>query len=88
MVTDSAQKRPIGLAQPTRGFADRARQFLCGLSGHDSLLHFQHGRMSLMCVLCGHETPGWDLGSAAIGRERTGASQPVQVPLVGARRAA
>jgi hypothetical protein len=50
--------------------------------------------MSLMCVLCGHETPGWDLGSAAIGRERTGASQPVhasqpvQVPLVGARRAA
>lgn len=88
MVTDSAQKRTIAFAQPPRGFVDRARQFLCGLSGHDSLLHFQNGRMSLMCVLCGHETPGWDLGSAAMSRERTGASRPVQVPMVGERRAA
>jgi hypothetical protein len=88
MVTDSAQKRTIAFAQSPRGFVDRARQFLCGLSGHDSLLHFQNGRMSLMCVLCGHETPGWDLGSAAMSRERTSASRPVQVPLVGERRAA
>ena len=89
MVTDSVQKRTIAFAQPPRGFVDRARQFLCGLSGHDSLLHFQHGRMSLMCVLCGHETPGWDLGGTApMRRERTGASHSVQVPLLGERRAA
>ena len=92
MVTDSAQKRTIAFAQPPQGLVDRAsrraRQFLCGLSGHDSLLHFQHGRMSLMCVLCGHETPGWDLGTAPMRREHTGASHPVRVQVVGERRAA
>ena len=92
MVTDSAQKRTLAFAQPPQGFVDRAsrraRQFLCGLSGHDSLLHFQRGRISLMCVLCGHETPGWDLGGTAPARHGHGASQPVQVPLVGQQRAA
>ncbi len=38
------------------------RQRVCGLHGHDSLLHFDNGRMSLMCSSCGHETPGWDVG--------------------------
>lgn len=92
MVTDSAPKRTLAFAQPPQGFVDRAsrraRQFLCGLSGHDSLLHFQRGRMSLMCVLCGHETPGWDLGGTATARHERGASPPVQVPLVGQQRAA
>ena len=93
MVTDSAQKRTVAFTQPPQGFVDRAsrraRQFLCGLSGHDSLLHFQHGRISLVCVLCGHETPGWDLGAAAPARrERAGASQSVQAPLADQQRAA
>jgi hypothetical protein len=92
MVTDSAQKRTLAFGQPPQGFVDRAsrraRQFLCGLSGHDSLLHFQRGRISLVCVLCGHETPGWDLGGTATARNERGASQSVQVPLVGQQRAA
>ena len=37
------------------------RQMLCGLRGHDTLLHFEDERMSLRCVSCGHETPGWEL---------------------------
>jgi hypothetical protein len=37
------------------------RQFICSLHGHDALLHFEHGRMSLLCSSCGHETPGWDV---------------------------
>ena len=37
------------------------RQAICGLHGHDSLLHFEHDRMSLRCVSCGHESPGWEL---------------------------
>jgi hypothetical protein len=37
------------------------RQTMCGLGGHDTLLHFEDERMSLRCVSCGHETPGWDL---------------------------
>ena len=37
------------------------RQTWCGLHGHDNLLHFEHKRMSLSCVSCGYETPGWTL---------------------------
>jgi hypothetical protein len=33
----------------------------CGLRGHDTLLNFEDERMSLRCVSCGHETPGWEL---------------------------
>jgi hypothetical protein len=40
---------------------DRVRQAFCGLHGHDTMLHFEQGRMSLRCVSCGHETPGWEL---------------------------
>jgi len=40
---------------------DRLRQMFCGLHGHDTLLHFDKDRMSLRCVSCGHETPGWEL---------------------------
>jgi hypothetical protein len=28
------------------------------------LLHFEDERMSLQCVSCGHETPGWELNEA------------------------
>src|SRR5829696_1604142 len=35
------------------------RQFMCGLHGHDTLKHFERGRISLLCASCGHETPGW-----------------------------
>lgn len=35
---------------------------VCGLHGHDPLLHFEQGRMFLRCTSCGHETPGWDTG--------------------------
>ena len=43
------------------GVLDMLRQMFCGLSGHDTLLHFEEERMSLRCVSCGHETPGWEL---------------------------
>ena len=33
---------------------DRLRQMFCGLHGHDALLHFEHDRMCLKCVSCGH----------------------------------
>jgi hypothetical protein len=46
------------------GVLDRVRQMVCGLHGHDTLLHFEHDRMSLRCVSCGHETPGWELNEA------------------------
>ena len=46
------------------GFAramEMLSQLFCGLRGHDTLLHFEDERMSLRCVSCGHETPGWEL---------------------------
>jgi hypothetical protein len=69
----------------TRGL-DKARQFVCGLHGHDALLHFEQGRMSLQCTSCGYETPGWDLkGTDATARD---SSRVVHMPLVRERRAA
>jgi len=69
---------------------DKVRQFLCGLHGHDALLHFEQGRMSLQCTSCGYETPGWDL-RAADGQPQTvelESSRIVRIPFVRQRRAA
>ena len=41
--------------------ADSVRQFFCGLHGHDDLLHFGEGKLSLHCVSCGYESPGWEV---------------------------
>lgn len=39
----------------------RVRQAICGFRGHDAVLHFEAGRMSLVCTSCLYSTPGWDL---------------------------
>lgn len=36
-------------------------QAICGLHGHDSLLHFEENRVCLRCSSCGYETPGWSV---------------------------
>lgn len=41
------------------------RQMFCGLHGHDTLLHYEEERISLRCVSCDYETPGWELNEAA-----------------------
>ena len=54
--------------------AKQVRQFICGLHGHDALLHFDQRHVSLRCVLCGHESPGWHVpgaGAAVAGHEAT-----------------
>jgi hypothetical protein len=63
------------------------RQFLCSLHGHDSLLHFEQGRMSLLCSSCGYETPGWDVKGVPARREVSGA-RPSMVRLPVARHRA
>jgi hypothetical protein len=50
------------------GAARRVQQFVCGLHGHDMVRHFDKGRMSLQCVSCGHESPGWELPALAVRR--------------------
>jgi len=58
----------------------KVRQRVCGLHGHDSLLHFDNGRMSLMCFSCGHETPGWEVGKRPARQQA--AQAPSHVPQV------
>jgi NAD-dependent SIR2 family protein deacetylase len=40
-------------------------QFLCGLRGHDSVLHFEGKRVNMRCKSCGHDTPGWEVSGRA-----------------------
>ena len=67
---------------------DKVRQFLCGLHGHDALLHFGRGRISLQCASCGYETPGWEVRSAKELSKKAESAQVVQLPLVDPRRVA
>jgi hypothetical protein len=72
---------------------DKVRQFLCGLHGHDALLHFEGARMSLQCTSCGFETPGWDLRTSEENepsQQTTGfdTSRIVRIPFVRQRRVA
>jgi len=74
-------------------FVTRMRQFVCGLNGHDNLLQFGRGRLSLKCVSCGHESPGWDIKSRGEAPDAAGAAAPARrrrlLPhFAGARRAA
>jgi hypothetical protein len=68
------------------------RQGVCGLHGHDSLLHFENGRMSLLCSSCGHETPGWDVSGRAARQQAaavaTRAPRVVRVAYADDRRVA
>ena len=41
----------------------RVSQFLCGLRGHDSVLHFEGRRVNMRCTSCGHDTPGWEVSN-------------------------
>jgi hypothetical protein len=63
-MTAHQRLRTTASTVPTGGVAramEMVRQAMCGLGGHDTLLHFEDERMSLRCVSCGHETPGWEL---------------------------
>lgn len=48
------------------------RQSLCGLNGHDRYLHVNGSRVTLRCVSCQHESPGWDTGARAYQRTYAG----------------
>ena len=41
--------------------ANRVGQIICGLHGHDSVLHFEGNRVMMRCTSCGHDTPGWEI---------------------------
>lgn len=70
MVTESTQhdSRQQVVTTASQGVLARVggqlRQLMCGLHGHDELLHFERGRISLQCVSCGYQSPGWEVKQA------------------------
>jgi hypothetical protein len=68
-------------------FTDKVRQFICGLHGHDALLHYEQGRIALQCTSCGYQTPGWDL-KPSVAEPKPVNSTLTRMPLFGARRVA
>jgi hypothetical protein len=57
-------------------FHTHVRQWLCGLKGHERYLHTEAGRMTLRCVGCGLDSPGWDTSRRAY--QITYAGDPVR----------
>jgi hypothetical protein len=43
----------------------RFGQLLCGLRGHDTVMHFEGKRVMMRCTSCGHDTPGWEISDNA-----------------------
>ena len=86
MFTDTVQHRTMAVPQPATGLFARTvgqvRQFICGLHGHDALLHFGQGRMSLQCTSCGYETPGWDVKGDPARTTAAPKARIVRMPLV------
>lgn len=93
MSTDFSH-RTIAHLDPPRSFVGRAmlhvRQLVCGLHGHDALLHFGDGRISLQCSSCGYESPGWDVRRTSARPEAVveAPGRMIRLPLLGQRRVA
>ena len=66
MTTHRQLRQNVGTERTTvfDRIATWLQQTMCGFGGHDALLHFENERMSLRCVSCGHESPGWELNEA------------------------
>ena len=58
--TEAAHARTAGPGILARAMG-RLGQLLCGLHGHDSVLHFEGNRVMMRCTSCGHDTPGWEI---------------------------
>ena len=39
----------------------RLGQLVCGMRGHDAILHYEANRVMMRCTSCGHDTPGWEI---------------------------
>jgi tRNA(Ile2) C34 agmatinyltransferase TiaS len=51
---------------------ERLGQLVCGLRGHDAVLHFEGKRVNMRCTSCGHDTPGWEISERAPRRRYEG----------------
>ena len=49
------------ISADTIGVAEWVRRARCGLMGHAMVLHLQPQKISLRCMDCGEQTPGWTI---------------------------
>jgi hypothetical protein len=52
-------------------------RFLCALRGHELVWHFEPDRLSLGCLKCGMNTPGWTIDVNPALRRRAPAGAQV-----------
>ena len=69
---------PFGVDFPLRRAGHHAvvwvYQTICGLNGHDDLMHATRDRQFLQCTECGRETPGWQINPRFAPRAKTSAT--------------
>lgn len=47
------------LDQHARGVLTAIKRICCALRGHETILHFEIDRVSLRCLQCFYQSPGW-----------------------------
>ncbi|HEY7058612.1 MAG TPA: hypothetical protein VH458_18905 [Vicinamibacterales bacterium] len=80
MVTNYPQRltatTDMTTAQTETGLLARAvarlGQMMCGLRGHDAVLHYEGKRVMMRCTSCGHDSPGWEISGRAPRRRYEG----------------
>jgi hypothetical protein len=55
----------VALSKAVENGIGRVDQCLCAFRGHVLFMHFEPRRLSLRCVSCGYESPGWQIGRAS-----------------------
>lgn len=43
----------------------RLGRLLCGIRGHDAILHVEGKRLMMRCTSCGYDSPGWEVADRA-----------------------
>src|SRR3954463_13949857 len=70
--TAEVTTRPAGSSGVLARTVDRLGQLVCGLRGHDAVLHFEGNRVNMRCTSCGHDTPGWEISGRGPRRRYEG----------------
>jgi hypothetical protein len=77
LAPDTAERTAIARA------VTRLNQTLCGLTGHDALRQVSGTRVTMRCMSCGHETPGWEVSGRGPRRRYDGDAQRHQIVAAG-----
>jgi len=74
-LTATAPLTPASTTSIVARTLGRLGQLVCGLRGHDSVLHFEPNRVNMRCTSCGYDTPGWEITGRGPRRRYEGDSR-------------